>query len=176
MVYGFVTQSGGHVHLYSEPGVGTTVRMYVPVARDERGLEAPAKGAAEVPEGHGETVLIVEDDPSVRRVSVRRVSELGYHVIEAENGPDALRHLEQGPPVDLLFTDVIMPGGMTGVELAQQVRRRFPGLAVLLTSGYAEPELLRLDGIEEWRLLKKPYTAADLGKILREVLDRKRPV
>jgi PAS domain S-box-containing protein len=173
MVYGFVTQTGGHVHLYSEVGLGTTVRMYLPIARDVRVPEAPADEAADALAGRGETILVVEDDAGVRRVSVRRVKELGYRVVEAENGPAALQCLEAGAHIDLLFTDVIMPGGMTGVELAQRVQRQFPSTAVLLTSGYAEPKLLQFDGIEEWTLLKKPYTAANLSKTLRDVLDRK---
>ena len=176
MVYGFVTQTGGHVHLYSEVGLGTTVRMYLPIAHGDRVPEAPADEIADELAARGETILVVEDDAGVRRVSVRRVKELGYRVVEAENGPAALQCLNAGVHVDLLFTDVIMPGGITGVELAQRVQQQFPSTAVLLTSGYAEPELLQLDGIEEWTLLKKPYTAVNLGKTLRDVLDRKRSV
>ena len=87
----------------------------------------------------GETILVVEDDPRVRRVAVRRLKELGYAVIEADSGPAALRILDREEPLDLLFTDIVMAGGITGVDLAQEARRRRPGLKILFTSGYAEP-------------------------------------
>jgi CheY-like chemotaxis protein len=173
MVYGFVKQTGGHVSLYSEPGLGTTVRLYLPPAYVT--AEPLALPAAEEPHGRGEMILMVEDDASVRRVNLARLAELGYRVLEAENGPAALRLLDEPPAVDLLFTDIIMPGGMTGVELAQAVQERFPHIPVLLSSGYAAPELLQSSRLEGAALIKKPYTAAALATKLREVLDAAKP-
>jgi PAS domain S-box-containing protein len=170
MVYGFVKQSGGHVSLYSELGHGTTVRLYLPPARGE--VERAGDISAEEPKGRGETILVVEDDASVRRVNVARLVELGYRTIEAADGPSALQLLDGQPAVELLFTDIIMPGGMTGVELAQAVRQRFPWMPILLSSGYAAPELLKSGGgIPGAVLLRKPYTAAALATKLREMLD-----
>jgi PAS domain S-box-containing protein len=170
MVYGFVKQSGGHVQIYSEVGHGTTVRIYLPI-RDGEGRVAdgrPARASA----GSGETILVVEDDQRVRRVSVRRLRELGYGVIEVESGAAALEALGKGDPVDLVFTDVVMPGGMTGVELAQEIRRRHPHLKVLFTSGYADPAMIEggmLATNAGW--LGKPYSRATLASKLRELLD-----
>ena len=120
MVYGFVKQSGGHVTLYSEPDHGTTIRMYLP--RAEVPEETAEARAPEPPmdalRGQGETVLLVEDEPRVRRMTAARLQDLGYRVLDAANGPAALALLDQHPEVDLLFTDMVMPGGMTGADLA----------------------------------------------------------
>lgn len=170
MVYGFVKQSGGHVKLYSEPGVGTTVRLYLP----ECAIETPAELTPTAPAPRtkaGGTVLVVEDDRRVRRVTVRRLRELGYSVIEADSGPAALLMLDRTGPIDVLFTDVVMPGGMTGVDLAHEVRQRRPGLKILLTSGYAEPEAITgglLAGNVAW--LGKPYSINELDAKLHELL------
>jgi CheY-like chemotaxis protein len=171
MVYGFVKQSRGHIKLYSEPGVGTTVRLYLP---EGAGKAEPAgvSPAGIVPETKDErTILVVEDDLRVRRVTIRRLRELGYNVIEADSGPAALVALDRHDRIDLLFTDIVMPGGMTGVELAQEVRQRRPGLRILLTSGYAEPNALtggQLTGNVAW--LGKPYSINDLDAKLHELL------
>jgi PAS domain S-box-containing protein len=171
MVYGFVKQSGGHAQIYSEPGRGTTVRIYLPIsdqsAAPEQSRSARSRGAT-----GGETVLVVEDDPRVRRVSIRHLKELGYSVIETDSGPAALRMLKQGAPVDLLFTDVIMPGGMTGVDLAREARRDQPEMRVLLTSGYADPSMVEAHipaAHTGW--LAKPYSRAELASKLRELFD-----
>lgn len=173
MVYGFVKQTGGHVQLYSEVGHGTTVRLYWPAqvedgtAADQR---APASATRSAP---GETVLVVEDDPRVRRVSVSRLKELGYAVLEAESGPAALNVLTTRASIEILFTDIVMAGGMTGVDLAQEARRQRPELKVLFTSGYAEPAIVkggRLTTNAGW--LGKPYTVAELDAKLRELLGR----
>ena len=171
MVYGFVKQSGGHVQLYSEPGHGTTVRLYLPAlaedvsAADERSAATAGQAAS------GERVLVVEDDARVRRVSVRRLQELGYSVIEADSGPAALKILAEHRVPDVLFTDIVMAGGMTGVELAQEARRQHPGLKVLFTSGYAEPAILK-DGVltENAGWLGKPYSIHELDGKLRALL------
>jgi PAS domain S-box-containing protein len=143
MVYGFVKQSGGHVQLYSELGHGTTVRLYLPARVDDAGIGEQRPAAAVARAASGETVLVVEDDQRVRRVSVRRLKELGYAVIEAESGPAALAVLDREEPIDLLFTDIVMAGGMTGVELAHEARRRRRELKILFTSGYAEPAVIK---------------------------------
>jgi CheY-like chemotaxis protein len=117
--------------------------------------------------------LVVEDDSRVRRVSVRRLKELGYTVIEADSGPAALKIIESGERFDILFTDIIMAGGMTGVDLARNVRRQRPDLKILFTSGYAEPAILKGGVLTEgagW--LGKPYSISELDAKLRELLDR----
>jgi CheY-like chemotaxis protein len=128
---------------------------------------------AEVEATAGETILVVEDDVRVRRVSMRRLKEMGYVVIEAESGSAALEVLARGEPIDLLFTDVVMPGGMTGLELARQARSLRPGLKILFTSGYASPAAMKNEvptGNAAW--LSKPYSNADLGAKLWELLRR----
>jgi hypothetical protein len=172
MVYGFVKQSGGHVQLYSEVGHGTSVRIYLPAHGQRIGeIRAPAQGDA-VGASRGETILVAEDDARVRKVSVRRLKELGYRVIEASDGKSALAQIDGGVPIDLLFTDLVMPGGMTGLELARAARMRRPRLAVLFTSGYADPAIVKggmLTERADW--LPKPYTAGDLAAKLRRLLD-----
>jgi PAS domain S-box-containing protein len=170
MVYGFVKQSGGHADLYSEPGCGTVVRLYLLRADVEDRAGEAGQASLEAHRGRGETVLVVEDDPRVRRVTARRLRELGYAVLEAADGPLALSVLEQHPGVDLLLTDMVMPGGMTGADLAVAARAQRPRLAVVLSSGYAAPESLR-ELPEETGWLRKPYAAADLARALRRALD-----
>ncbi|HLJ65471.1 MAG TPA: PAS domain S-box protein [Stellaceae bacterium] len=171
-VYGFVKQSGGHVQLYSEVGHGTTVRIYLPARDDNRDAEKASPDARNRHRRSGETILVVEDDPRVRRVSVRRLKELGYGVLEAENGAGALEQLEHGTPIDILFTDIVMAGGMTGVDLAKAARRLRPTLKILFTSGYAEPAVMKgglLTKDASW--LGKPYSTGELDAELRALLD-----
>jgi PAS domain S-box-containing protein len=172
MVFGFVNQSGGHVTVYSEVGVGTTVKLYLPRSRGEEPVSLPT-GTSEIPRARGEIILVVEDDPSVRTLSVALLSDLGYEILEAADGPAALLILETSSHVDLLFTDVVLPGGMRGPELAAEIMRRRPGIAVLYTSGYTENAIVhhgRLDeGVE---LLNKPFRREDLARRVRAVLDR----
>jgi len=171
-VYGFVKQSGGHVALYSEVGQGTTVRIYLPLVTDKRD-EAP-EGAAipTLPKGSGELVLVVEDDERVRRVTVSRLRQLNYKVIEASNGPEGLSILERTPGVELLFTDMVMPGGMSGADLAAASSKRFPDIPVLFTSGYAGPEIAGQADARVSSWLRKPYTLADLATVLRRVFSK----
>ncbi|MEX1205294.1 MAG: PAS domain S-box protein [Dongiaceae bacterium] len=171
MVYGFVKQSGGHLKIYSEVGHGTTMRLYLPNATAlEASAEAQPLGAG-LPRGD-ETVLVVEDDTAVRELVVSQLAGLGYAVLQAPDGPAAEAVLEGGAAVDLLFTDIVMPGGMTGRQLADRARRRRPGLKVLFTSGYAENAVVhqgRLDpGVH---LLSKPYKKLDLARKVRDALD-----
>jgi PAS domain S-box-containing protein len=173
MVYGFVKQSGGHTELYSELGRGTTVRLYLPaLARDREGGKGRGTRAA-ARQSSGEIVLVVEDDPRVRRVSVRRLKELGYAVIEVDSGPAALAVIDRDQSIDLLFTDIVMPGGMTGVDLARAARTRRPDLKILFTSGYVEPAIFE-GGLstENAGWLGKPFSTADLAAKLRDLLER----
>jgi PAS domain S-box-containing protein len=171
-VYGFIKQSGGHVKIYSEMGQGTTVKLYLP---RYRGLEEAADQRIEtheLPRGKAETVLIVEDDPDVRDYTVEMVSDLGYTVLSAGDGASALRLLDSHREVNLLFTDVGLPGGMNGRQLAEQALRRRPSLKVLYTTGYARNAIVhqgRLDpGVE---VILKPFTYSDLATKIRRVLD-----
>jgi PAS domain S-box-containing protein len=173
MVYGFVKQSEGHVRIYSELGVGTVVRLYLPRSKEVvTAAPAPALAAAALPTGT-ETILLVEDDNLVRGYAAAQLAALGYTVVTAENGRQAIEAFERGCAPDLLFTDMIMPGGMNGRELAEQLRRRQPGLKVLYTSGYAHGAMTgQADGAAPvTHLLGKPYRRRDLAIKVREVLD-----
>jgi len=173
MIHGFVKQSGGLIGIDSAPGAGTTFRLYLP-----RAVESgrPAGDAdADAPEqsaGRGETVLVVDDDADVRAVAVQAVQAFGYRVLEADGGASALAVLDGGGPVDLLFTDIVMPGGMNGRELAREGLRRHPGLRVLFASGYANGSTVEPDAeLGTAETLAKPYRDADLARALRRVLD-----
>jgi CheY-like chemotaxis protein len=169
MVYGFVKQSGGHVKIYSEHGQGTTVKLYLP--RVHQAEDALADETAAPVRGGTETVLVVEDDDEVRDTAVNLLGDLGYRVLKAREAMGALSIIESGVPIDLLFTDVVMPGPLRSPELARKARERLPGLAVLFTSGYTENAIVhggRLDrGVE---LLSKPYTREALARKIRHVL------
>ena len=175
MVYGFIKQSGGHIRVYSERGHGTTVKMYLPrfygpLPDNDTGTVSRATPVC----GGDETVLVCEDDDKVRAYTVDVLKELGYRVMEADNGAAALQTLETASePIDLLFTDVILPGGMTGADIAQQARAQQPGLRILFATGYARNAIIhhgRLDpGVE---LLTKPFTYAELAAKVRDMLDR----
>jgi CheY-like chemotaxis protein len=172
-VYGYVKQSGGHVKLYSERGLGTTVRIYLPRLLDGKAMDAPEETHDPVPDAvPHETILVVEDDEDVRVVNSHTLRELGYHVFEAGDGFAALALLRQEQRIDLLFTDVVLPGGMTGAQLAAQARGLRPRLRVLFTTGYARNAIVhqgRLDaGVH---LLTKPFTHADLANKVRRLLD-----
>lgn len=174
MVYGFIKQSGGHMRVYSEPGQGTSVQLYLPRHQDGVAANAPeATDAGAPPTGGTETILLCEDDDDVRAYSIEVLRDLGYHVIPASEAAMALAALDATGPVDLLFTDVVLPGGMTGADLARAARLRQPGLKTLFTTGYARNAIVhhgRLDaGVD---LLPKPFSYADLAAKVREVLDR----
>ncbi len=171
MVYGFVKQSGGHVTIYSEVGHGTTINLYLPRADAASVASAPETNKGGVDPHARETILVVEDDERVRKLTVRRLNMIGYRVLEASDGPTALEMLSRRNVVDLVFTDLIMPGGLSGREVAIRARELKPGIKVLLTSGYAE-ELVRGDDLqrEQLKVLRKPYQQADLVAALREIL------
>ena len=170
MVYGFVKQSGGHLAVYSEPGLGTTFRIYLPPAL----LGDPKAKTATDPlpvVGGDEAVLIVEDNAPLRRATVRQLTELGYLVREAENAAVAMAVLKGEDRVDLLFTDVVMPGTMDGLDLANDAVKLREGLKVLLTSGF--PELRGANTRvtdSRFPLLNKPYGRNELARKLREIL------
>ena len=170
MVYGFVKQSGGHITIYSELGHGTTFNLYFPRV-DGITVQASVKGKGVVDPDARETILVVEDDERVRQLTITRLKLIGYQVLEASDGPKALDMLTRGHPVDLVFTDLVMPGGMSGREVAARARQLRPGIKVLLTSGYAE-ELVHGDDLEreQLKVLRKPYHQADLVTALREIL------
>ena len=169
MVFGFVKQSGGHVKIYSEVGHGTTVRMYLPRAHAKEDRETAINTGPVV--GGSETILVAEDDDEVRATVVETLTDLGYKVLKAPNAESALVVVEAGMPIDLLFTDVVMPGSMKSTELARRAKERQPDIAVLYTSGYTENSIVhggRLDpGVE---LLSKPYTREALARKVRHVL------
>jgi CheY-like chemotaxis protein len=168
MVYGFIKQSQGHINVYSEPGIGTTFRLYLPRAAAEGEVSSTSGMAAETPLGAGETVLAVEDSVPLRRVVVRQLREMGYRVLEADSAASALAALAR-EPVDLLLTDVVMAGGMDGIELARNVLARWPEVKVLLTSGFPETKL-NGNGPIPARLLNKPYRRDELARAVREAL------
>jgi signal transduction histidine kinase len=169
MVFGFIKQSGGHINVYSEVGIGTIFRLYLP--RAEIGAEA---GGATVPaalvRGGGETVLAVEDNAGLRRVVVRQLTELGYRVLEAQDAQTALQVLES-ERVDVLFTDIVMPGGTGGYDIARTALSRWPTIKIVLTSGFPENKINGDANAPNLRLLSKPYRRDDLGRLIREVLD-----
>jgi len=169
MVYGFVKQSGGHIRIHSEDGRGTTFKVYLPRADDEVGAAPAAQVGA--PSGGTETVLVVEDDALVRQYVVTRLENLGYTVLCAASASEALELVNTGAAFDLLFTDVIMGGGMNGRELAEAIVKQRPTTKVLFTSGYSEDVLVhhgRLDpGVA---LINKPYRETELARKIREVL------
>ena len=172
MIYGFAKQSGGHAKIYSEVGHGTTVRLYLPRLSSATTTAEPSAAAMAPRKGGGETILVVEDNPDVRRLVLRQLRDLGYAVIEAANGPQALQILDGDAAIDLLFTDVVMPGGMTGRQLAEAAKGRRPNLRTLFTSGYTEDSILRLGKLDPGvRLLSKPYRKHELATRIREALD-----
>ncbi|WP_210485320.1 PAS domain S-box protein [Microvirga antarctica] len=177
MVYGFAKQSNGHVALYSEPDRGTTIRIYLPrfAPVGEAAIEQPIDSPIGDFRGRGELILVVEDDARVRRMTMARLRELGYRVLDAPDGPSALAILQGHRNVQLLFTDMIMPGGMTGADLAAVARESWPSIKVLLTSGYAEPDVVQRGHATEARWLKKPYAKAELARTLRLILDEPGP-
>jgi PAS domain S-box-containing protein len=173
MIYGFAKQSGGHVKIYSEVGMGTTVRLYLPRA-DAR--VSAASNAAAAPSGQprgGETILVVEDDAEVRALATAHLTELGYRVIAAGDGLQARAILgDTQLRIDLLFTDIVMPGGLTGRQLADEARLTRPRLRALFTSGYAENAIVHQGRLDEGVFfLAKPYRRDELAKKLRAALD-----
>ena len=169
MVLGFAKQSGGHFQLYSEPGRGTTARLYIP--RTTAAVAAPEPAAAAVPAGSGELVLLVEDDVAVRQAARDALLALQYQVAEAETADAAMALLDGGCMPRVLFTDVVMPGTLTARELAAKARARVPGLAVLFTSGYTQNSIVHNGQLDaDVALISKPWRSEDLARAMRAAL------
>jgi PAS domain S-box-containing protein len=176
MVYGFVKQSGGHLTIYSEPGLGTCVRIYLPaVAGEKPDAVAALKEAGEpIPRGN-ETILVAEDDPFVLSHARNCLENLGYRVVCASDGHEAMELLESNATIDVLFTDIVMPGGINGIDLAERAIDLRPNLKVLMTSGYAIETLQARGRLPpDSALLNKPYRKADLARRLRQVIEIER--
>jgi PAS domain S-box-containing protein len=171
MVYGFVKQSGGHVTIYSEVGHGSTFNLYFPCAEATSTAPTAETSGEQVGAPARETILVVEDDERVRKLTVTRLRLAGYQAIEASDGAKAVSILSGSDPIDLVFTDLVMPGGLSGRDVATRALELRPGIKVLLTSGYAE-ELVHGEDLQRERLkvLRKPYRQADLVAALQEAL------
>ena len=170
-VYGIVTEAGGRIMLYSEPGLGTSVKVHLPASTGRRTVELPQAPIVAGPPGHGETLLVVEDEAEVRRMSERILSRAGYSVLMAADGADALA-LAASEKVDLVLTDVVMPG-MTGPELVERIRLVHPDMRVIFMSGYSH-KMLTHETLEREALsafIEKPFTADELQRKLRALLD-----
>jgi CheY-like chemotaxis protein len=168
MVYGFMKQSGGHVKIYSEEGRGTVVRLYLPRSASVPAAEAPS-AESEMPAGGHERILVVEDDKAVRHAVTQQLTELGYTVLEAENAKAALLILQR-EHVDLLFTDVTMPGGVSGPDLARNAVENDPALKVLMTSGFTEATMREEELAGGFELLSKPYRRQELAQRVHHAL------
>jgi CheY-like chemotaxis protein len=170
MVHGFAAQSGGTLTLYSEPGRGTTARLYLPRATTVSGQIGAVPEDIPLAEGFGR-ILVVEDDPDVRRISTRILKNQGYQVFEAGDGPEAISLLLSAGPFDLLFTDLVLPGGLKGTDIAEAAEKQQPGIAVLYTTGYTENVVVhggRLDpGV---RLIRKPHNRRALLAAVQECI------
>ncbi|MBI3711169.1 MAG: response regulator [Proteobacteria bacterium] len=169
MVYGFVKQSGGHVRIYSEVGHGTTVRLFLPLDKTAKEIKTAARAdAAALPRGD-EAVLVVEDNEQLRRVAAARLRSLGYTTIEAANATEAMAALRSDVRIDLLFTDIVLPGGIDGRVLASDATTIRPWLKTVFTSGFV-PKVLG-DTLAGLDILEKPYRAVDLAARIRRALD-----
>ena len=176
MIYGFARQTGGHLKIDSKVGIGTTMRLYLPRSHSAGpDIDVDTNAGRVAPQG-GELILVVDDNAELRNLVTRQLTGLGYQVRTAESGPQALAIINAGEKVDLLFTDIGLPEGMTGYELAEKVRRLQPKLKVLFTTGYAKPQ--KQDGNEPPEsapILAKPYRQRELAEKVRAVLDAESP-
>ena len=169
MVHGFVKQSGGHIKIYSEWGRGTTVRMYLP--RSNLREDNSGTVTTDAVTGGTEVILLVEDDDTVRATAADMLTDLGYRVLEARDGDAAIATIESGATIDLLFTDVVVPGAFGASELARRAQDRLPGLQILFTAGYTDNAIIHGGRLEQdVQLLSKPFTQDGLARKLRKVL------
>jgi CheY-like chemotaxis protein len=173
MVHGFVKQSGGHLKIYSEPGHGTTVNLHLPRARTAPETGTASSPYCELPTTKGaESVLVVEDDPDLRGLTIKILAGLGYRTVEAIDAPAAREVLARPDPIDLLLTDVVLPNGTQGPQLAEQARAGRPDLKVVYMSGYPRDAAFRTGLVNNRTpLLTKPFSRAELAKIVRDALD-----
>jgi signal transduction histidine kinase len=169
MVYGFVRQSGGHITVESTLGVGTTIALYLPKAKQKPDAEEETKQPQAIPTG-SERVLVVDDNEDLLKVTSAMLTTFGYQIFCAGNGEEALRMLQSGQPFELLFSDIVMPNGMNGVELAREARRLRAGIKILLTSGYARDVLERHNAVDEFPIIDKPFSLAGLAQRLQAIL------
>jgi CheY-like chemotaxis protein len=170
-VYGTVRQSGGFILIDSTVGEGTSVHLYFPKAEPGPIVSSVRTAAKQAPFGDGELILVGEDNDPVRKAVTGRLESLGYAVRAATTGPEAITLLESGEPIALVFSDIIMPGGMTGYDVAEWVRSMKPELKVVLTSGYSDVPLAASEAVRAIKVLGKPYTREQLACALREALD-----
>ncbi|MCW5732386.1 MAG: response regulator, partial [Alphaproteobacteria bacterium] len=170
MVYGFARESGGQVTIYSEEGIGTTVRLYLPYAGRLESSHAE-ESDPDLPSGGTEAILVVEDDELVRNYVCTQLSSLGYRVIEARNAAEALEIVESPTHIDLVFTDVVMPEGMSGPDLAECARARRPTLKILFTTGHADHAAVARLGAKGAKVINKPYRLNTLAFAIREEID-----
>lgn len=172
MVYGFAAQSNGHVEIDSYPGQGTVVTLYLPFAEALEGGEEQRVGGLRDPQQGSDRIMVVEDDPDVRQFIVNALKRLGYTVVSAESGPEAMKVANAADKIDLLISDVVLPGGMTGPDVADRVLEIFPQAKVLFTSGYIGDDLVMRARLEnDVEMLSKPYTLQTLATKVRTVLD-----
>ena len=169
MVYGFVQQCHGHVEVESEPNAGTTIRIFLPRSHEEPESLSLDQATVAHPFGNGRTVLVVEDNPAVRQVARSTLHSLGFKVLEAENGDEAANFLKAGKDIDLVLSDVRMPGELSGIDLARLVHREKPEIQVLLTTGYFDSE----EKLEGLNLLYKPYRASDLAEKIQSLMEQR---
>jgi CheY-like chemotaxis protein len=171
MVYGFVRQSGGQARIYSEPGEGTKLCLYLPAYAGADEVVEAASNPRKPQRGEGETVLVVDDEPTVRMLVKEVLDELGYHCLEAEDGMSGLKILQSGGRVDLLVTDVGLPGGMNGRQLADTALIARPELKILFITGYAENTVLGHDHLKpSMHIVTKPFSLETLGRRIREII------
>ena len=172
MVYGFAKQSGGNVTIYSAPGKGTSVKLYLPRSLGQIDKPNLNEARSDIPSAQGEVILIVEDDADLRTLAVALLSGLGYEIAEAASAEAALQVLECSTPINLLLSDVILPGGMNGPGLAAEVRRRSPATKIVFMTGYAKEAFAKQHGLDKpTHVLQKPFRKADLANKIRSVLD-----
>jgi len=172
MVYGFVKQSGGHIQIYSEPGHGTTMKIFLPCSADAGAAGEIGRAESAPPLGH-EHILLVEDEDMVRATVASMLQELGYRVSEAVDGYAALSMIAANTPFDLVLTDVVMPGGLSGWDLAERVWAQRPQLKFLFSTGYTDNPILRRAQLDaRVQVLAKPYNRRDLASMLRSVIER----
>jgi CheY-like chemotaxis protein len=169
MVYGFVRQSGGHIAINSAPGAGTTVALYLPKASQAPKTEPERIQSQSVPTGT-EQILVVEDNEDLLEVTSATLTTFGYDVTCARNGTEALQILRSGQRFALLFSDIVMPNGINGVELAREARRLSKDIKILLTSGYAANVLERHNAVGEFPIVEKPFSPTEVARRLRTIL------
>ncbi|MDE0942588.1 MAG: response regulator [Alphaproteobacteria bacterium] len=172
MVYGLVQQSGGQVHIESTVDLGTTVTLYLPINRDGTSQVVADVAMPRIETGQNKMILVIEDDREVREVAVTMLQQLGYQVLQSDIGADALDLIAEVEQIDLLLSDVVLPGGMSGRALAEAARNHRPGLKILFMSGYAR-DAFDADGRPDPGddLLPKPFRKADLATAVRRALD-----